>query len=87
MEFATSVNIRVTRGNKDLISPHAPSPPLVSPVPPGALAGVVALERRMKQRQLLVFTPFALRHSYWLGILFNGEASCWELQDQACLHV
>jgi hypothetical protein len=41
----------------------------------------------MKQRQLLVFTPFALRHNYWLGIPFNGEARCWEFQVQACFHV
>jgi len=41
----------------------------------------------MKQRQWLVFTPCALRQSYWLRIPFSGEAIGWELQVQACFHV
>ena len=68
-------------------STQSPGATAVFPVPPEPLRSVAALEHRIEQGQLRVFTPFALRNRHRLGVPLGGEDIGWELQVQAPRHI
>jgi hypothetical protein len=56
-------------------------------VPRKRLPGITTLESHIKQGQLWVFTPVALRQSHRFGVSLSEEGTGRGLQVQAPLHI